>query len=147
MNPQGIREEPFPARSKQETGTVNGVPTEVSSMAFSDKIMITISQEGKLSQWIQVPLQASSGGMVDLSLPSASRGLLPSVHLTPKTLLGGGGDERETLGQLYAAQIASLISTRDPEDRRTLVLGLGLNKVDTEREAFFDTVELVQKVL
>lgn len=52
MDPQGIREEPFPARSKQETGTVNGVPTEVSSMAFSDKIMITISQEGKLSQWV-----------------------------------------------------------------------------------------------
>ncbi|KAF9881013.1 hypothetical protein CkaCkLH20_01163 [Colletotrichum karsti] len=147
MDPQEIREEAFPARSKQDTGTVNGVPTEVTSMAFSDKIVITISQEGKLSQWIQVPLQASSGGMVDLNLPSNSRGLLPSVHLTPKTLLGGGGDERETLGQLYAAQIASLVSTRDPEDRRTLVLGLGLNKVDTEREAFFDTVELVQKVL
>lgn len=85
--------------------------------------------------------------MVDMSLPSSGRGLLPSVHLTPKTLFGGGGEERETLGQLYAAQIASLVSIRDPEDRRTLVLGLGLNKVDTEREAFFDTIELVQKVL
>ncbi|KAF6817328.1 hypothetical protein CSOJ01_02510 [Colletotrichum sojae] len=147
MEPQGIREEPFPARSKQATGTINGVPTEVTFMVFSDKIMVTISQDGKLSQWIQVPLQASSGGMVDLGLPSGSRGLLPSVHLTPKTLLGGGGDERETLGQLYAAQIASLVSTRDPEDRRTLVLGLGLVKVDTAREAFFDTVELVQQVL
>ncbi|TDZ53444.1 hypothetical protein C8034_v007347 [Colletotrichum sidae] len=147
MDPQGTRDEPFPAPSKQGTGTINGVPTEVASVAFSDKVMVTISQDGRLSQWIQVPLQASSGGMVDLSLPSASRGLLPSVHLTPKTLLGGGGDERETLGQLYAAQIASLISTRDPEDRRTLVLGLGLTKVDHEREAFFDTIELVQTVL
>ena len=29
MDPQGTREEAFPARSKQDTGTVNGVPTEV----------------------------------------------------------------------------------------------------------------------
>lgn len=52
MDSQGPREEPFPARSKQATGTVNGVPTEVTSMAFSDKIMVTISQDGKLSQWV-----------------------------------------------------------------------------------------------
>lgn len=76
-----------------------------------------------------------------------AQGLLPSTHLTPKTLLGGGGEERETLGQLYAAQIASHLSLRAPDDRRTLVLGLGLAKLDKEREAFFDLLELVQKVL
>ena len=82
-----------------------------------------------------------------MTLPSMNQGLLPSTHLTPKTLLGGGGDERETLGQLYAAQIASHLSLRAPDDRRTLVLGLGLAKLDKEREAFFDLLELVQKVL
>lgn len=82
-----------------------------------------------------------------MTLPSINQGLLPSTHLTPKTLLGGGGEERETLGQLYAAQIASHISLRSPDDRRTLVLGLGLNKIDTEREAFFDLLELAQEVL
>lgn len=85
--------------------------------------------------------------MVDMNLPSSTRGMLPSTHLTPSTLFGGGGEERETLGQLYAAQIASFINVRDPDDRRTLVLGLGLLKVETGREAFFDTIELVQKVL
>lgn len=85
--------------------------------------------------------------MVDLNLPRTGQGMLPSTHLTPRTLLGGGGDERETVGQLYAAQIASFVNLRDPEDRRTLVLGLGLLKPDTAREAFFDTIELVQKVL
>lgn len=85
--------------------------------------------------------------MVDMNLPSTSRGMLPSTHLTPKTLLGSGGDERETVGHLYAAQVASFLNLRDPEDRRTLVLGLGLLKVDTAREAFFDTIELVQRVL
>jgi proteasome assembly chaperone 3 len=81
-----------------------------------------------------------------MNLPSSSKGLLPSTHLTPTTLLGGGGEERETLGQLYAAQIASQICLRSPDDRRILVLGLGLSKTDLEREAFFDLLELAQKV-
>jgi proteasome assembly chaperone 3 len=82
-----------------------------------------------------------------MGLPGAGLSGLPSAHLTPKTLLGAGGDERETFGQLYATQIASHLSLRNPDDRRTLLLGLGLEKVETEREAFFDLLELVQKVL
>jgi proteasome assembly chaperone 3 len=85
--------------------------------------------------------------MVEMTLPSANRGLLPATHLTPKTILGGGGETRETLGQLYAAQIASFMSLKSPEDRRILVLGLGLEKVDLEREAFFDLIELAQQVI
>ncbi|CAM1508195.1 Fc.00g050430.m01.CDS01 [Cosmosporella sp. VM-42] len=142
-----VREDGFPARSREASGLVNGVATEATSTSFSDKILITISQEGRLSQWIQVPLAGTSAGLVEMTIPSSSRGLLPSTHLTPKTLLGGGGEERETLGQLYAAQVASHLNLRSPDDRRTLVLGLGLVKIDTEREAFFDLLELVQKVL
>ena len=85
--------------------------------------------------------------MVDMALSTSNSGLLPSTHLTPTTLLGGGSGDRETLGQLYAAQIASQISLRNPEDRRTLVLGLGLQKMDLARESFFDLLELIQKVL
>ena len=81
-----------------------------------------------------------------MSLPSMNHGLLPSTHLEPKTLLGGGGEERETFGQLFAAQIASHISLRSPEDRRTLVVGLGLAKADTTREAFFDLMDLARQV-
>jgi proteasome assembly chaperone 3 len=99
---------------------------------------------------IQVPLTGSSAGLVDMTLPTTSHSLLPSTHLTPKTLLGGGGEERETLGQLYAAQIASQMSLRAPDDRRTLVLGLGLESAgagSVEREAFYDLLELAQRVL
>jgi proteasome assembly chaperone 3 len=73
--------------------------------------------------------------------------MLPLGHLTPKTLLGAGGEQRETLGHLYASQIASVIATRNPEETRTVVVGLGLQKVDIEREAFFDLLDLLQKVL
>ncbi|QPG96508.1 hypothetical protein C2857_004408 [Epichloe festucae Fl1] len=142
-----FRGDEFPVPTRQATGTVNGIKTDVTSLSFSDKLLVTISQEGRLSQWIQVPLTGSSAGMVEMTLPTSTHGLLPSTHLSPKTLLGGGGDDRETLGQLYAAQIASHISLKSPDDRRTLVLGLGLSKFDIEREAFFDLIELAQKVL
>jgi proteasome assembly chaperone 3 len=51
------------------------------------------------------------------------------------------------LGHLYASQIASVIATRNPEESRTVVVGLGLQKVEMEREAFFDLLELLQKVI
>jgi proteasome assembly chaperone 3 len=73
--------------------------------------------------------------------------MLPLGHLTPKTLLGAGGEQREILGHLYASQIASVIATRNPEESRTVVVGLGLQKVEMEREAFFDLLELLQKVM
>jgi len=73
--------------------------------------------------------------------------MLPLSHLTPKTLLGGGGEQRETIGHLYASHIASVIATRSPEETRTVLVGFGLMKVDMEREAFFDMLELVQKVI
>jgi proteasome assembly chaperone 3 len=73
--------------------------------------------------------------------------MLPLGHLTPKTLLGAGGEQRETMGHLYSSQIASLIATRNPKETRTVVVGLGLQKVDMEREAFFDLLELIQKVI
>lgn len=46
---------PFPAQSKQAAGLVQGTHTDVSSIYFSDKIMITISQGGRLSQWVRNP--------------------------------------------------------------------------------------------
>ncbi|KAI1816686.1 hypothetical protein GGS20DRAFT_536522 [Poronia punctata] len=140
-----VIDEPFPATSKQATGQVDGVLTEASSLAFADRILVTLCQDGRLSQWIQVPLSAPSPAAVDMAL--ANESLLPMSHLTPKTLLGGGGEERESLAQLYAVQIASYIARRDSEERRTLVVGLGLNRLRPEREAFFDVLELIQKVL
>lgn len=94
-----------------------------------------------------MPLSSASPTSFDTALPSESEDLLPLGHLTPKTLLGAGGEQRETMGHLYATQIASVIATRNPEETRTVVVGLGLQKVDMEREAFFDLLELLQKVI
>lgn len=51
-----VRREPFPAPSKHITGEVGGVSTEITSTNFSDKIMITISQGGRLAQWVSTVL-------------------------------------------------------------------------------------------
>ena len=68
-------------------------------------------------------------------------------HLSPKTLLGGSKTERETVGQLYATQIASAILSRNPEEKRTLLLGLGMSKLEANREVFYDLIDLFVKVL
>jgi proteasome assembly chaperone 3 len=48
----GIEQSPFPAATKQVAGLVNGVETDLTSMYFSDKILITIVQGGRLAQWV-----------------------------------------------------------------------------------------------
>ncbi|EJT74033.1 hypothetical protein GGTG_07882 [Gaeumannomyces tritici R3-111a-1] len=147
MEEKALREDTFPAPYKTATGTVGGVSTEASSMTFSDKIMVTLSQEGRLAQWVQVQLSAPSAAMVEMALPRTNIGSLPPAHLTATTLLGAGSDGRETVGHLYAAQIANFLSLKNPDEKRTLILGLGLRKAEADREAFFDVLELVQQVL
>ena len=46
---------PFPAQTKQAVGEVAGIKTDVTSISFADKIMITITQGGRLAQWVRVP--------------------------------------------------------------------------------------------
>ncbi|KAL8799927.1 MAG: hypothetical protein Q9223_007462 [Gallowayella weberi] len=158
----------YPATTKQAAGYIDGILTDVMFTSFSDKIMITITQNGRLAQWVRsvqssdtmpltltneykihVPLDVSNPSATDQYLPSATGedSLLPMTHLTPKTLLGGATPERETIGQLYAAQIASLIASKDPQEKRTVVIGLGLNKIEASREDFYNTVDLVRKCL
>jgi len=43
---------PFPAVSKQTVGEVDGLKTDVTSLSFADKIMITVTQNGRLAQWV-----------------------------------------------------------------------------------------------
>jgi proteasome assembly chaperone 3 len=49
-----VVKDPFPARTKTASGSVNSIPTEVMSMSFADKILITISQQGRLAQWVRL---------------------------------------------------------------------------------------------
>ncbi|ATZ58528.1 hypothetical protein BCIN_16g02880 [Botrytis cinerea B05.10] len=166
---------PFPARSKTASANVNGMLTHVTCMYFADKILITISQGGRLGQWVQIPLTSASPTSYDTAIPALNENgyadadgdgngygygnmILPLEHLTPRTLLGAGGEKRERIAHLYASQIGSMVLKRDPEERRSVLLGLGLemekdkdNDKDTggegERAGYFDLLELVLEVL
>ena len=50
--PQGVVSSQYPVITKHASGMVDGVETEVSCFSFSDKIMITITQGGRLAQWV-----------------------------------------------------------------------------------------------
>ena len=98
---------------------------------------------------IHVPLDSSDPNFADQYMPSGNDEdtLLPMAHLSPKTLLGGSTSERETVGHLYATQIASAIVARNPEEKRTVLVGLGLSKFEARREVFYDTVDLLMRCL
>ncbi|KAF8459347.1 hypothetical protein BGX38DRAFT_1247926 [Terfezia claveryi] len=148
---------PYPTPTRTATTLINNIPTTAMSIYFSDKILITISQGGRLAQWFHTPLDPTTpsnpiphshhendpGAEDQLPLD-----LLPLSYLTPTTLLGGGGAERESMGQLYVVQIATAIRMRDSSEGRTVVVGLGLDtRAGVERDNFFEVMELVGKVL
>ena len=45
----------FPADIREADGVVGGVATHVSSVAFSDHVVVTVSQDGRLAQWVRAP--------------------------------------------------------------------------------------------
>lgn len=50
-----VREDAFPAPSRAISGLVDNISTEIARVDFSDKILLTISQEGRLAQWVNFP--------------------------------------------------------------------------------------------
>ena len=44
----------YPATTKQVAGLVDGQVTDVMIIYFTDKIMITITQDGRLAQWVSI---------------------------------------------------------------------------------------------
>ncbi|OQE43095.1 hypothetical protein PENCOP_c003G07578 [Penicillium coprophilum] len=135
---------PFPATTKQVTGLVNGIQTDVGIMNFSDKIMVTISQAGRLGHWLHVPMENQNPGTEGMhTLSEGDDALLPLKSLTTTTLLGGYSPGQDTTGQLLARQIATAIAMKTPSEKRLLLVGLGLDKSTADRDSFFAIVDLV----
>ncbi|KAF1989181.1 hypothetical protein K402DRAFT_411223 [Aulographum hederae CBS 113979] len=150
---QDVTPTPYPALTRSASGKVSGIQTDVTSIAFADKILITISQGGRLAQWVHVPLDISTDTEErhsslafddDIGPPSD---MLPMAHLTATTVLGSANSERETVGQLCATQIASAIATKDATEKRTVVIGLGLEKSSLDKQGFMVILELAFSVI
>jgi len=144
----------YPAPSQSVSATITGIPTTVTRIYFSDKILVTVSQAGRLNHWVHVPLlnQAPSdssylNASVDLDEQRPDSTLLPLTNLTATTVLGGTKPEFEVLGQTLATTIASAMLMRTPEESRMLVLGVGLERADAGREGFEGLVGLCLAVI
>jgi hypothetical protein len=51
--PPGIARAPFPARTTTATQDVGDIPTTITATRFSDKLLVTISQDGRLAIWVR----------------------------------------------------------------------------------------------
>ena len=59
---------PYPAKTRTATGTVNGIPTEAEVTYFKDKIMVLVSQSGRLAQWVCERNSIHAGVLLTASL-------------------------------------------------------------------------------
>lgn len=51
-----VNPEAFPASTRTAAGAIDGVPTDVMVLGFADKIMVTITQGGRLAHWVRIIL-------------------------------------------------------------------------------------------
>ncbi|KAL9105457.1 MAG: hypothetical protein Q9227_009366 [Pyrenula ochraceoflavens] len=122
-----VDQTPYPTPHLSLTTPILTHPTTATLLTFSDKLLLTITQSGILSQWFEVPL--STPPSYNPSSDSETSAL-PDTHLTPRAILGGGKGARETRGMVYAAKIGSLVKERrrekgGEEEGRVLVVGFG----------------------
>ncbi|KAG0299999.1 hypothetical protein BGZ98_009581, partial [Dissophora globulifera] len=114
----------FPLINKQAARTVQGRCTEVLVTSFADKILILISQYGRVGSLIHTTVDQSSlmssGAMASSSADLAST--------TSHFLLGAGASasKKTQLYQVYASHISQMIQHQNPAETRPVVLSLAL---------------------
>ncbi|KZT09517.1 uncharacterized protein LAESUDRAFT_674244 [Laetiporus sulphureus 93-53] len=144
---------------------VEGITTEVLLQAFSDRILVLVTQMGKVGNLIQATIPATTvidpAPPPDPSHPNVTSLPVPptAIQLTP--LLGNAPSEHmQALHSLYASQIATIIWASEAEgtlevERRGVVVGLALRKTDEaegmglskhEREVFYGIMDMVDEL-
>ncbi|KAG8992215.1 hypothetical protein FRB94_014666 [Tulasnella sp. JGI-2019a] len=119
----------------QTSRSINGVRTEVLILSYADRVLVLLTQLGKVGCLIQ----ASTPSTIPLPpappLPSLPP-IPPSIALTP--LFGQPPSPHlQTLFNLYVSQIASLIwaCEGDSAMRRPVVVGVALKLSTTSKSA------------
>ncbi|KAF9358128.1 hypothetical protein BGX26_002419 [Mortierella sp. AD094] len=112
----------FPIINKQAARTIQGRHTEVLVSSFADKILILISQYGKVGSLIHTAIDQQS-----IAANTMSSTDLAST--TSSFLLGSGSSssKKTQLYQVYASHISQMISHQNPEETRPVILSLALS--------------------
>lgn len=52
MESAGPSDSRYPATTKRAAGYIKDVPTDAMVVGFADKLLITVTQAGRLAQWV-----------------------------------------------------------------------------------------------
>ncbi|KAF9792095.1 hypothetical protein BJ322DRAFT_12084 [Thelephora terrestris] len=146
---------------RQSSKVINGVKTEVVIQPFADRLLILITQMGKVGNLIQASIPQTAPLLaqppLDQGEPNASTlpPPPPSIQLTP--LLGSTpSDHLRTLYALYVSQVATIVWIAEAvgsmdERRRSVIVGLALKKSgeedqglsEAERGTFHQVMDMV----
>ncbi|KAG2078226.1 hypothetical protein BDR04DRAFT_1087977 [Suillus decipiens] len=130
---------------------LEGVPTEIMVQGFADRILVLVTQMGKVGNLIQAsipsttPLLSAHDEDLTTGLPAPPA----AIQLTP--LLGGAPSEHlQTLHSLYAAQIATIIWVEEAKkmavERRSVIVGIALRDGD-ERKTFHGVMDHLNRLI
>ncbi|KAH8120278.1 hypothetical protein DFH11DRAFT_48603 [Phellopilus nigrolimitatus] len=139
--------------SSHLTRTLDGVQTEVVILHYADRVLVLVTQMGKVGNLIQASIPPTAP-LLPL-LPATDDVPLveppPSIELTP--LLGSAPSQYlATLHSLYASHISTLLWTLTAEDggeRRSVVVGLALKRthVDDGSHTFKGVMKMIVELL
>ncbi|CAG8440063.1 350_t:CDS:2 [Funneliformis caledonium] len=105
----------FPLKTRQTARLLNGTHTEVLVTGFRDKILVIVTQYGRIGSLVYVTVDSLSPTVLAVS---------PSTTTNVKFLFGS----MTSLYQLYASHLATMIAADNPSDGRSVVVGLALKK-------------------
>ncbi|PFH54289.1 hypothetical protein AMATHDRAFT_563 [Amanita thiersii Skay4041] len=143
----------------QTSTHINDKPTSILIQPFADRVLVLVTQLGKVGNLIQASLPST----IPLSPPDDVQSLPPpppALHLT--TLLGSApSSHMKSLHSLYASQIATLIWLHESSGavealRRSIIVGLALhpstnhddaNINEDERETFYSIMDMLKRLL
>ncbi|KAG8948897.1 hypothetical protein FRC04_009236 [Tulasnella sp. 424] len=115
----------------QAARNINGNHTEVLVQSYGDRILVLVTQLGKVGCLIQASIPAATPLPPPLA-PPALAPIPPAITLAP--LLGQPPSGMQTVYNLYASQIAAILWAHEGGDgssRRPVVVGLALKRSKT----------------
>ncbi|TFK30003.1 hypothetical protein FA15DRAFT_663325 [Coprinopsis marcescibilis] len=152
--------------SFQYQKSVDNIPTTFIIQSFADRVLVLVTQLGKVGNKIQATLLSTAPLFSPEYEPKEHDPLWippppPAIQLTP--LLGSSTSEhQQTLHSLYASQIATVVWYANSQfaldgDRKSVVVGIALKRVDVEgsgcelsdgeRGTFREIIMTIQKII
>ncbi|RKP08614.1 hypothetical protein THASP1DRAFT_29581 [Thamnocephalis sphaerospora] len=130
---------PFPLKIRQQAELVHGVHTEVLLAEFRDRLLVLVTQLGKIGNLLQCTLSecAKVPNFMDELLGNADTEACS--RLVPLPVFTVSTDQQE-LQQLFATQLAEKVAAQRPQEQRPLLVSITL------RTATVPSRDLLQRV-